>query len=115
MTNLIPKLGRLKKRSEFLFVAKGVYAARGCIVVQTRANPAGNAGVKYGVVASKTVGNSVVRSRAKRRLREAARALLPKFGRPGHDYVFIARASLPEATFERLLRDTEKALVKLAS
>jgi ribonuclease P protein component len=33
----------------------------------------------------------VARNRAKRRLREAARAVLPGDGRPGWDYVLIGR------------------------
>jgi ribonuclease P protein component len=115
MTKPIKTLGRLRRRPEFLFVAQGQYAARGSLVVQRRKNPRRETGINVGFTASKKVGNSVIRSRAKRRMREAARALLPRLGTPGYDYVFIARAGLPNAPWEHVLRDGEKALVKLTS
>ena len=55
-------------------------------------------GVRVGFTCSKKVGNAVARNRAKRRLRAAARAVLPAHGRPGWDYVLIGR---PEATAAR--------------
>ncbi len=108
-------LGRLTKRPEFLFVAKGDYAARGCILVQQRKNETRAAGIKVGFTCTKKVGNSVVRSRCKRVMREAARAWLPALGLPGYDYVFIARHSLPGASHEQLQNDTQKALAKLTA
>jgi ribonuclease P protein component len=56
----------------------------------------------------------VVRNRAKRRLRAAARALLPEHGRPGCDYVFIARMGTAERPWPRLLDDVKSALISLA-
>ena len=55
----------------------------------------------------------MVRNRARRRLREAARELLPRHGLSGHDYVFIARAGTATAPWQRLLDDIEAALVRL--
>ena len=106
-------LGRLKKRPEFLFVAKGDYAARGCILIQQRKHETRETGVKVGFTCTKKVGNSVVRSRCKRVMREAARTHLAVLGLDGHDYVFIARHSLPGASHEQLQTDTQKALAKL--
>ena len=64
-----------------------------------------------GFTCSKKVGNAVARNRAKRRLREVARAVLPAEGREGWDYVLIGRpqvtATLP---FEQLLADLSQAL-----
>ena len=68
-----------------------------------------------GFTASKRVGNAVHRNRAKRRLREAARMLLPLHGRPGFDYVFIARSGAPTRAWPRLLDDMKSALIRLAS
>jgi len=115
MTKIDKTLGRLKKRPEFLFVAGGDYASRGCIVIQQRKHPEREDGIKAGFTVTKKVGNSVVRSRCKRRMREVARVLLPDLGLIGHDYVFIARNSLPKASYETLLKDAQKALVKLTT
>jgi len=106
------KLGVLKKRAEFLYVREGAYRAQGAIVIQMRANP-DNTGIRVGFTATKKIGNAVIRSRAKRRLREAARALLPEYGQVGHDYVFIARDGTTKREWTALLDDTKKALITL--
>lgn len=108
------KLGRLKKRSEFLHVRKGKYKAKGGIVIQARASAAAEADtIRVGFTATKKIGNAVVRNRAKRRLREIARALLPKMGQKGMDYVFIARDSTVSRPYEALLDDARAALLSL--
>ena len=81
-------------------------------VLQTFERPAGDAqGIRIGYTCSKKVGNAVARNRAKRRLREIARAVLPQRAKLGFDYVLIGRktatAALPYST---LLADLEKAL-----
>ena len=113
MANDLQKLGRLKQRAEFLFVRDGAYAARPNVVVQTRKNETREDAIHCGFTATKKIGNAVVRNRAKRRLREAARALLPALGRPGNDYVFIARKDTPTTSWPALMKDIEKALLRL--
>jgi ribonuclease P protein component len=107
-------IDRLKRRAEFLAAAKGVSAARGAVVVQTLPRP-DQPGIRVGFTATRKIGGAVVRNRAKRRLREAARALLPQFGRAGHDYVFVARNGTPTRTWARLLDDVKSALISLAA
>ncbi len=109
----VPKLRRLLKRAEFLYVAQGLSAARGAVVVQSRPPPAPAAHIGVGFTATRKVGGAVVRNRAKRRMREAARALLPLHGRPGLHYVFVARAGTPSRSWERLLDDVRQALQAL--
>jgi ribonuclease P protein component len=70
--------------------------------------------IRMGFTATKKIGGAVVRNRAKRRLREAARALLPLHGRPGCDYVFIARRETGERPWGLLLDDVKGALLSLA-
>jgi len=113
MTKDLQKLGRLKKRAEFLFVRDGAYAAKQNVVVQARKNEGREDGIHCGFTATKKIGNAVVRNRAKRRLREAARALLPTLGQAGHDYVFIARRGTANASWPVLMKDIEKALLRL--
>lgn len=81
--------------------------------MRTRADDA-DGPVRAGFTATKKIGGAVVRNRAKRRLREAARLLLPLHGRPGSDYVFIARALTVSRPWPALLDDMESALISLA-
>ncbi|MBL4852861.1 MAG: ribonuclease P protein component [Robiginitomaculum sp.] len=114
MTRPSNKLGKLKKRSEFLYVRNGRYQARPAVVVQMRENPKHSENMRVGFTATKKIGNAVIRNRCKRRLRELARAFLPIHGKPGFDYVFIARAKTADAKWENLRQDVEKALLRLA-
>lgn len=107
-----PKIQRLTKRAEFLFVRAGVRAGRGAVLIEARQRDADGA-IRAGFTASKKVGNAVARNRARRRLREAARRLLPLHGRAGADYVLVARQSTPDAPWAALLDDVEKALIRL--
>ena len=108
----------LKTRADFLRVA-GVRrsAATPGLVLQAarRQRPEEDATVRVGFTASRKVGNAVERNHAKRRLRAVAAAVLPRFGRPGTDYVLIARGSTGERPFAALLVDLETALRRLNS
>lgn len=109
---IIP-LVKLRKRWEFLHVAGGLSERRASVVIQAklRAQPRPEAGV--GFTATRKIGGSVIRNRARRRLREAARARLPTLAAPGADYVFIARTAAVETPFARLLDEVESALLSL--
>lgn len=114
MTDDIPTIRRLKTRPQFLAAAKGVSKAVGGVMVQMRPRDDGNPAIGAGFTATKKIGGAVVRNRAKRRLREAARALLPVHGRPGCDYVLVARQGTAEREWARLLDDVRAALTRLA-
>ena len=106
---------RLKRRPDFLLAAKAPSCARGAVVLQARNRADEQPLVRIGFTATKKVGGAVVRNRAKRRMREAARRLVPLLGRPGHDYVLIARGGAPTRPWERLLDDVKSALISLAA
>ncbi|MBX3479295.1 MAG: ribonuclease P protein component [Caulobacter sp.] len=105
----------MRSRPQFLAAAKGAYRAHGAVVVQVRFRQDGEDVVRAGFTATKKIGGAVVRNRAKRRLREAARLLLPSLGRPGCDYVFVARDGTPGRDWSRLLDDVKSALIRLAA
>ncbi|MET4682247.1 ribonuclease P protein component [Brevundimonas faecalis] len=109
------KIHRLLRRPQFLAAAKGVSQARGAVVVQQLDRRDGNSAVGVGFTATRKIGGAVVRNRAKRRLREAARLLTPQYGRPGCDYVFIARMGTADREWDRLLDDVKSALTRLAT
>lgn len=68
-------------------------------------------GIRVGYTCSKKVGNAVARNRAKRRLRAAAREVVPGLGRPGWDYVLIGRPEITAARpFPLLCEDLATAL-----
>ncbi len=104
----------MKTRPEFLAAAKARSAARGAVVVQARDRGDGEPVVRVGFTATKKIGGAVVRNRAKRRLREAARQLVPMLGRPGFDYVLIARGGTATRPWSSLLDDVKSALISLA-
>ena len=105
---------RLKKRADFLACARAPSCARGAVVVQARARDDGPL-VRAGFTATKRIGGAVQRNRAKRRMREAVRRVLPDLARPGFDYVFIARGGVTTRPWERLLDDVKSALIRLAA
>ncbi len=69
--------------------------------------------IRVGFTVSRKVGNSVVRNKARRRLRAAADVVLKDHATEGHDYVIIGRAATPSRKFDALIGDLENALQKL--
>ncbi|MFO1105289.1 MAG: ribonuclease P protein component [Amaricoccus sp.] len=103
----------LRRRADFLAAAKGRRQSRPAFTLQARPRDA-EPGIRVGYTCSKKVGNAVARNRAKRRLREAARAVLPGAARPGWDYVLIGRpATTAGRPFEALCDDLRAALAAI--
>jgi ribonuclease P protein component len=107
-------LATLKTRADFLRVAaSGCRAVRPGLILQAAARPSGIVDgrlVRVGFTASRRVGNAVVRNRAKRRLRAAAAEILARHGKPGTDYVLIARAGTGGRRYADLVGDLASAL-----
>jgi ribonuclease P protein component len=82
--------------------------------MQRRDRGDGDATIRIGFTATRRIGGAVERNRAKRRLREAIRALAPLHAAPGHDYVLIARQGTARRAWPRLLDDVKSALIRLA-
>ena len=102
----------LKRRREYLAVARGLKAGRDAFLLQAvRRNGEGAAGeIGVGITVTKKIGGAVVRNRARRRLREALRRVLPGPARPGHDYVVVARPGALKQPFAELVRDLGSAI-----
>lgn len=107
-----PELQRLQKRSEFLAAAKAEKSALGGLVLQARAR-GDDAAPRAGFTVTKKVGNAVIRNRARRRLKEAAREILPLLGKAGYDYVLVGRQSTLTRAWPDLLADLRNALTKI--
>ena len=111
------RLEVLAKRADFLRAAQARRQGTGGFLLQARLRRADEAApdlIRVGFTCSKKLGNAVARNRAKRRLREIARAVLPAQGQAGWDYVLVGR---PTATASRefalMLADMEHALAQI--
>jgi ribonuclease P protein component len=108
---------RLKRRAEFVAVAAtGRRWVTPAFVLQAGPRP-GAAGrcaeLGLGFTASRRVGNAVARNRARRRLAEAARRVLPDAAEPGYNYVLVARPVVLTCPFDRLLNDLTTAFARV--
>ena len=128
MTPDRPALHTLRIRREFLAVAKGDKQVRRGLVLQARqrdvnsktdldavSDPGSDADtvIRFGLTATKKIGNAVIRNRPRRRLRALAHEILSAHGQPGYDYVLIGRAATKHRTWDGLRTDLRLALKKL--
>jgi ribonuclease P protein component len=118
-------IGRLKRRAEFLQVAAAnrKWVAPG-LILQVRRQPSPESSseqaapiarlepVRVGFTASRKVGNSVKRNRARRRLRAVAATVLPH-AEPGMDFVLIARPATLDRDYQALVGDLVAGLKRL--
>lgn len=115
MTEPSTHLARIKKRPEYLAVAntrrKWVTPS---FILQAKPGEADSA-PRAGFTTSKKVGNAVIRNKARRRLKEAARKIVPTEAQAGWDYVFIGRQAATIYPFEKMMSDMRWALAKLKS
>jgi len=136
----MPAIARLKRRREFLAVAgAGRKWATPGLVLQVKphekaepeaAVPDGTGAddklhdekrqddktgeqFRVGYTASRKVGISVLRNRARRRLRSVVGEVMPRHAALGHDYVLIARAGTLERPYPALIEDLKAALRRL--
>ena len=107
----------LTKRSDFLAASHAKRQGTPGIHLQARERSPDEADcIRVGYTCSKKVGNAVARNKAKRRLREVARLILPTHGKIGWDYVLVGRKNVTaELPFEQMKSDLIRALEKVHS
>jgi ribonuclease P protein component len=112
---------RLKERSEFLAVAKGARMHEAAFTLQAAPRePVPDHGAparRFGLTVTKKTGNSVVRNRIRRRLREAlrqsgvARGDMADSG--ARDYVIVARRETLSRDFASLTHDIANSVKRI--
>ena len=116
---MLKPIYRLKKRKTFNYIYRnGKSVGADCLtLVYTYCKPKGGVadsgvgGILVGFSASKKVGNSVVRHRTVRKMREAVRPLLANMA-PNHNYIFVAKDVIREKTVIEIKQVCEKVLKK---
>lgn len=107
-------IGRITIRADYLAVgSSGRKWVTPSFILQAKPGT-GDKAARVGFTASKKVGNAVKRSRARRRLKEAARFQFPDHAPKGWSFVLIARTASVDYPFEKMMNDMRWALAKLA-
>jgi ribonuclease P protein component len=101
---------RLRRRGEFTAAAKGARWHAPTFTLQARRREGGNGHIGVGFTTTRRLGGAVVRNRIRRRLREAARQVLPGTGLAGVDYVLVAKPAALTCPFGQLISDLAAAL-----
>src|ERR1044071_8561604 len=106
-----PRAMRIKQGRDFSRLRQeGQRLTTGCLIANWRKLPAGSA-MRLGIITSSKIGNAVVRSRARRLLREAFRIHQHDFAEPV-DLVLIARSSITEKKLTGVEKDLLTTLGK---
>ena len=108
-------IAMLRQRADFLRASRAGKVAAGSFLLQARQRQPDETatGVRLGITCSRKVGNAVIRNRAKRRLREVARLVLPYHGRDGWDYVLVGRPGVTvSAPFDAMTSALSSALAE---
>ena len=109
---MLPKINRLTSAKDFQTVTKtGVRVYRDVAVIYALANPTSQKNCKIGLIVSKIVGNSVIRHKTSRQIRNVMKDLIPQI--PGNIQIIIR--ALPEITtkdFSEINKSLTDAVLK---
>jgi ribonuclease P protein component len=105
---------QLKRRADFLAAASALRVPAPAFLLQGRDRKDERA-ARIGYTVTKKTGTAVERNRIRRRLRAAAKDVVPGAGRDGFDYVLVARRTAISEPFDKLKHEMERALTRLHS
>ena len=106
------RANRVRKRAEFLDIQSGGARVNGdCLVFVLKCRAPGSP-LRLGITASRKIGNSVQRSRARRLIREGFRAVFSELPE-ALDIVVIVRRPLGERKMAALLEEWRRALPRI--
>lgn len=111
---------RLKKRRDYVKVARGARTPRRGFLLQSLRRPDGAEGeagadARFGFTVTKKMGNAVVRNRIRRRLKEAVRLAGAMAADPGRDFVLVGRRPALDMPFSDLVAEVVGAVRAAAS
>lgn len=102
----------LKKRADFLRLARGKKIARPGFILQAAMGMPGEQ-LRAGYTATKKLGNAVARNRARRRLKEAARLTFAGRALEGLELVLVCRRETAALPFTMLRNNLAAALAEV--
>lgn len=111
---------RLKKRNDYVKVARGARTPRRGFLLQSIRRPdaadnGAGAEARFGFTVTKKMGNAVVRNRIRRRLKEAVRLAGAAAADPERDFVLVGRRPALDMPFSDLVSDVVGAVRAAAS
>lgn len=108
---MLPSQNRIKKESDFFLIIKKAKAFNSDLLVLKKAKN-NLKDSRFGFVVSQKISKkAVVRNKIKRRMREIIRKCLKQIA-PGFDFVFFARKSITEKTFQEIEEGIKNILLK---
>jgi len=109
------KIQVLKKRKDFLRVAKGIRKVMPSVILQAApclckeiCEP------KVGYTATKKIGKAHIRNKTRRRMRAAVAEVFPKYAKNNIEYVLIGRWNTAICPFELLKQNLAKAVEEIS-
>ncbi len=112
------RLGRLKKRSDFLHIGKeNKKWISKILILQNRNNSDiddKDKNIRFGITVSKKVHKSAVkRNRIRRQIRAAAYDVFSNLSKENNDFVIIARNNILKSKYKDIVRDIKWCLKRM--
>lgn len=105
------KIEVLKKRKDFIRVAKGVKAIFPTLILMAAPSLCEEeCRPKVGYTTTKKIGKANVRNKARRRMRAAVAEIFPKYAKNNTEYVLVGRWNTAICPFSLMKKNLKKAL-----